>query len=199
MRQHTSRGIDPFLALAPPLPGSVTSTRHLSNRAACLTLRACTKGQLASWGAGEFGQLGHGSEELSHPLPRFVRGLPPAAPSDGCAAAAAASAASGAAAAPPPSPGSVRLSRASAGASHSLVLSSSGGVYACGQGLFGAVGSGCDANAVSMLPLPRLWPVGVCIVACGDNHSAALTLDGRLFVWGRGKYGQLGLGDFQNR
>ena len=32
------------------------------------------QGQLASWGASEFGQLGQGSEELSQPLPRIVKG-----------------------------------------------------------------------------------------------------------------------------
>ena len=30
------------------------------------------------------------------------------------------------------------------------------------------------------------------------NHSAALSVDGRLFTWGRGKYGQLGHGDFRS-
>ncbi|PNH05248.1 putative E3 ubiquitin-protein ligase, partial [Tetrabaena socialis] len=36
-------------------------------------------------------------------------------------------------------------------------------------------------------------------VAAGDNHSGALTADGRVFTWGRGKYGQLGHGDWSNR
>jgi len=44
----------------------------------------------------------------------------------------------------------------------------------------------------------RLWAVGVTAVAAGDYHSAALTVDGRLFTWGRGKYGALGLGDLQS-
>ena len=35
-------------------------------------------------------------------------------------------------------------------------------------------------------------------MSCGENHCAALALDGRLFTWGRGKYGQLGLGDFKS-
>eukprot|EP00741_Cyanophora_paradoxa_P021904 tig00021428_g21144.t1 len=36
-------------------------------------------------------------------------------------------------------------------------------------------------------------------VACGARHTAALTEDGRLFVWGWNKYGQLGLGDREER
>ena len=31
-------------------------------------------------------------------------------------------------------------------------------------------------------------------VACGYNHTAALTIDGKMFVWGSGIAGKLGLG-----
>ena len=34
--------------------------------------------------------------------------------------------------------------------------------------------------------------VGVAQLSCGDYHSAALSLDGRLWLWGRGSEGQLG-------
>lgn len=36
-------------------------------------------------------------------------------------------------------------------------------------------------------------------VSVGDWHNAAVAQDGRLFVWGRGDCGQLGLGDDKNR
>lgn len=36
-------------------------------------------------------------------------------------------------------------------------------------------------------------------MSVGDWHNAAVTQDGRLFVWGRGDCGQLGLGDDKNR
>ena len=44
----------------------------------------------------------------------------------------------------------------------------------------------------------RLWPLGITQIACGESHSCALAHDGRVFCWGRGKYSQLGLGNFEN-
>ena len=44
-------------------------------------------------------------------------------------------------------------------------------------------------------PIPLQMPseaVGVCQVACGGFHTAMVTLDGRVWSWGEGKYGQLG-------
>jgi len=43
-------------------------------------------------------------------------------------------------------------------------------------------------------PLPTLAALGIVQVACGESHNAALTIHGRVFTWGRGKYGALGLG-----
>lgn len=36
-------------------------------------------------------------------------------------------------------------------------------------------------------------------VACGSEHSMALTTDGELYSWGLNFKGQLGVGDFENR
>lgn len=33
-------------------------------------------------------------------------------------------------------------------------------------------------------------------IACGSNHSAAITSNGELYTWGSGEYGRLGHGDF---
>ncbi len=31
-------------------------------------------------------------------------------------------------------------------------------------------------------------------IACGDSHNLALSAEGRVFAWGSGAYGRLGLG-----
>ena len=43
----------------------------------------------------------------------------------------------------------------------------------------------------------QLWPVGVTAITAGENHSGALSIDGRVYTWGRGKYGALGQGDLE--
>eukprot|EP00192_Tetraselmis_astigmatica_P000681 CAMPEP_0117695176 /NCGR_PEP_ID=MMETSP0804-20121206/27995_1 /TAXON_ID=1074897 /ORGANISM="Tetraselmis astigmatica, Strain CCMP880" /LENGTH=1085 /DNA_ID=CAMNT_0005509221 /DNA_START=121 /DNA_END=3379 /DNA_ORIENTATION=- len=127
------------------------------------------KGMLASWGGAEFGQLGHGSVGVSVPQPRLIQGIR-----------------------------GVQFRQVACGACHCLALTSSGQVYAFGQGTFGALGHGHDQNVETPMMIEKLWAVGV-VQAAGENHSAALSVDGRLLTWGRGKYGQLGLGDFYSK
>jgi alpha-tubulin suppressor-like RCC1 family protein len=107
-----------------------------------------------------------------------------------------------------------RVVRAAAGGNHSLFLESSGMVYVTGDASFGALGlssstskNNSSENEVKSietgsiftpLELFRLWPVGICQLSAGDAHSAALTVDGSVYTWGRGKSGALGIGNFQN-
>lgn len=93
----------------------------------------------------------------------------------------------------------IRIARAAAGERHSLFLSSSGAVLACGDSGAGALGLGDAPAAATPQHVLPLWPLGVVQVACGGSHSAAMTSDGRLFTWGRNRHGQLGLGDFEGR
>jgi alpha-tubulin suppressor-like RCC1 family protein len=37
-----------------------------------------------------------------------------------------------------------------------------------------------------------LWAEGIVSISAGDHFSAAVSLAGRVFTWGRAKYGQLG-------
>ncbi|KAK5867921.1 hypothetical protein PBY51_012376 [Eleginops maclovinus] len=48
-----------------------------------------------------------------------------------------------------------------------------------------------------LVPRPLKMLCAVSQVACGSHHSVALTKDGRVFVWGQGSRGQLGLGKQQ--
>ncbi|XP_059190452.1 probable E3 ubiquitin-protein ligase HERC3 [Centropristis striata] len=43
-------------------------------------------------------------------------------------------------------------------------------------------------------PLEALSQIAVCQVACGSQHSVALTKDGQVYTWGQDSRGQLGLG-----
>lgn len=44
-----------------------------------------------------------------------------------------------------------------------------------------------------------LWCAGIVAISAGDDHSVALAADGRVWTWGRGKYGALGLDSLDNR
>ena len=81
---------------------------------------------------------------------------------------------------------------------HSFALASNGHVYACGEGAYGALGCGDQLSSGVFRKVPGLFSVGVVQIACGEHNTVALSADGRIFSWGRGKYGQLGLGDTRN-
>ncbi|PNW75480.1 hypothetical protein CHLRE_12g528350v5 [Chlamydomonas reinhardtii] len=90
-----------------------------------------------------------------------------------------------------------RAVQVSCGASHTLVLVLNNGrmeVRTTGANAWGQLGQGDRKErcrlARTVTPMP-----GVVAVQCGDEHSAAITGRGVLFMWGRGDSGQLGLGD----
>ncbi|DBA87172.1 TPA: hypothetical protein ACH3X2_005178 [Trebouxia sp. C0005] len=126
-------------------------------------------GALCAWGAADSGQLGLGEIGVEQPHPRFLKGTK-----------------------------EQHFVRVAAGASHSLALTSSGQVWSFGQGSFGTLGQGDSFVANVPRPLPTLAALGIVQVACGESHNAALTIHGRVFTWGRGKYGALGLGTFNS-
>jgi hypothetical protein len=82
---------------------------------------------------------------------------------------------------------------AAAGFGHTLLLARDGVVWAWGGNAFGELGLGDDAPRAG--PCAVEWempPVGA--VACGEHHSLAVTVEGTLYAWGQGAFGQLGLG-----
>ena len=143
-------------------------------------------GKLMTWGAAEFGQLGLGNPHLvgadvDHPRGvKFVamgkdakrQNLVPAH--------------------------EVRFVSVACGDCHTLALSSNAFLYTCGQGTFGALGLGDYGNQSSPTCVLSLATAGIVQAAAGANHSAALGIDGKVFTWGRGKYGQLGLGTYSS-
>ena len=82
-----------------------------------------------------------------------------------------------------------------AGAEHALLLTREGQVFAFGQGNCGKLGlGGCWDEAVPRL-VEALAKRRTIQIACGIDHSAAVTDNGSVWTWGDNRFGQLGHGN----
>ncbi|GAB4814257.1 hypothetical protein N2152v2_001303 [Parachlorella kessleri] len=88
-----------------------------------------------------------------------------------------------------------RVVSVACGAEHSVCCTDQGEVYAWGWGRYGNLGDGECSDRRLPVKVKGLEGVRVAQVACGWRHSAAVDDAGRLYVWGWGRWGQLGLGD----
>lgn len=86
---------------------------------------------------------------------------------------------------------------------HSAVVTSKGDVVLWGYGLFGQLGRGLGVREVSARPVKLgkelFGNQAVLMVACGHLHTMIVTEHGRLFAFGHGVEGRLGLGDTNDR
>ena len=151
--------------------GATTPVLMLSRAAAlrrglCAARRLSTQtAWVAAWGNNDQGRLGVDAASTHVTRPRRVCGLP-----DGVA------------------PLTV-----AAGGAHTLILLSSGEVYGCGLNDWSQLGCGGESH----MQLPQLvpgLPADVVRISAGSFHNLAVTRDGSLWVWGRNKEGQCGLG-----
>ncbi len=88
-----------------------------------------------------------------------------------------------------------------AGFYHSAAITSAGSLLLWGDNFYGQLGQGDEDD--------RLMPVTLCLlqfggdpvamVGCGYEHTLVVTGTGRLFAFGKGEEGQLGLGDRTSR
>lgn len=74
----------------------------------------------------------------------------------------------------------------------------SAGCSPAGLNSWGQLGHGDRKERLAFTPLPRTIR-GVVSLQAGDDHSAAITHDGGLYLWGRGDCGQLGVGEERSR
>ena len=87
----------------------------------------------------------------------------------------------------------------SLGHSHSALLTSKGRVFFWGSNTYGQLGDGTIENRKNPVDVTRNFSLNeeeiIARVILGGWHSAALTSEGRIFMWGRNDYGQLGRGN----
>lgn len=100
----------------------------------------------------------------------------------------------------------LRIKKISAGANHLLALSDDGEVYAWGCGEQGQLGRRVlERHKKLALHPTRITPRrhrthgGIISMICGSYHSFLLAADGTVFAVGLNNFGQLGLGDHEDR
>ena len=170
-------GIAPAGATPTPTPAPVTLPGQIGTVAqvaagGSFSLAVTSSGQLYAFGSNQYGQLGNTTNNgalTPNPTPTLVT-----------------------------LPGLIGTAKqVSAGQAHSLVLTSSGQLYAFGHNHFGELGSTTNNNTATATPTPALvTPPGqigtLAQVVAGGNHSLALTSSGQLYAFGRNYSGQLG-------
>jgi alpha-tubulin suppressor-like RCC1 family protein len=81
---------------------------------------------------------------------------------------------------------------------HSLAATAEGECFSWGGGLNGNLGCGFEKwEQHYPLPVRHLGAPSLPVrqVSCGQTHSIAVTADGRVYTWGCGKNGKLGIGE----
>eukprot|EP00277_Geminigera_cryophila_P022957 CAMPEP_0179479202 /NCGR_PEP_ID=MMETSP0799-20121207/57499_1 /TAXON_ID=46947 /ORGANISM="Geminigera cryophila, Strain CCMP2564" /LENGTH=460 /DNA_ID=CAMNT_0021290711 /DNA_START=165 /DNA_END=1548 /DNA_ORIENTATION=- len=88
-----------------------------------------------------------------------------------------------------------------AGGNHSVALGAEGRVWTWGHGESGRLGHNDEEDRLvpTQLAGEALGGAAAVLVAAGCVHTAAVTIQGALWVWGRGSDGRLGLGDCARR
>ena len=91
---------------------------------------------------------------------------------------------------PTPIPNLPPISQISCGLQHGLALSKEGIIYSWGKGERGQlgrdlIGEGGTPYFETLQPVESLIPTPVMELSCGLNHSACLTNDNRLWIWGK--------------
>lgn len=81
----------------------------------------------------------------------------------------------------------------SCGTNHTLLVTSFGGVYAFGNGIYGQLGTGNNKN--QQRPMKIRLDAEIAMVAAGENHSLFLTSQGIMYGTGDNTSGQVGIGN----
>jgi len=84
------------------------------------------------------------------------------------------------------------------GRESTVVLTKSGILFSFGCSDFGKLGIGKVADRIVHTPTRISGVSNVVMIASGDYHASAVTREGRVFTWGKGNSGCLGVGSTQD-
>lgn len=127
-----------------------------------------TDGKVYAFGGNTDGQLGDGTT-LDRHTPVMVEGLE-----------------------------GIEVIAVAAGDRHSMALSADGKVYTWGRNNQGQIGDGTIMHRYTPMLVRALEDVEMVAIAAGNEHSVALSVDGKIYAWGSNTSGQLGDGTRDN-
>ncbi|XP_047317811.1 PH, RCC1 and FYVE domains-containing protein 1 [Impatiens glandulifera] len=81
------------------------------------------------------------------------------------------------------------------GERHAALVTKQGEVFSWGEESGGRLGHGVDSDVLQPKLIDTLSNINIELVACGENHTCAVTLSGDLYTWGNGHFGLLGHGN----
>lgn len=98
----------------------------------------------------------------------------------------------------------VNFEQISCGNNHSVLLDTNGSIWSCGSNFNGVSGLGSIKETNKFTKIKSFYDENdetrnIISICCGYMHTVSLDIYGRLWVCGNNQYGQLGLGNFQNR
>ncbi|KAM5577870.1 hypothetical protein ABKV19_008281 [Rosa sericea] len=125
--------------------------------------------EVYSWGWGDFGRLGHGNSSDLF-TPQPIKALH-----------------------------GLKIRQIACGDSHCLAVTMEGQVQSWGRNQNGQLGLGTTEDSLVPQKIQAFQGEFIKMVAAGAEHTAAVTEDGTLYGWGWGRYGNLGLGDRNDR
>ncbi|XP_077231669.1 ultraviolet-B receptor UVR8-like isoform X2 [Tasmannia lanceolata] len=125
--------------------------------------------QVYSWGWGDFGRLGHGNSSDLF-TPQPIKVFQ-----------------------------GVKIKQIACGDSHCLAVTMQGEVQSWGRNQNGQLGLGTTEDSLVPQKIQAFQGISIKMIAAGAEHTAAVTEDGNLYGWGWGRYGNLGLGDRNDR
>eukprot|EP01080_Neovahlkampfia_damariscottae_P011639 gene11639-4880_t len=83
----------------------------------------------------------------------------------------------------------------SSGSSHNAIITDKGDIYTWGNGSYGQIGNDKKENCSKPKLVVMLINDKAKMICCGLNHVVALMHSGKVYSWGAGTYGRLGIGD----
>lgn len=134
-----------------PWNGGILQVFACNNYSAALN----NKGELFTWGSGEFGRLGYSTETKQQKIPRIIKNLL-----------------------------GKKIMKVSLGGYHVGAITSEGALFTWGRGINGQLGHGNINNEECPKEVKFYPPSQIINISCGENHSLAISNEGYVFAWG---------------